>query len=83
VSGLVAAGVSLVMLASVGDRIHAQAFANLKNALVDYSQSRIAPHLACAELAKLRDKEIVELQARKVPAAIDDAVNFRCMAPGR
>jgi feruloyl esterase len=59
----------------------AQPFANVKSALVDYSKSDIAPQLACEHLASsFKGSEIVELQARAVPA--DGATPHHCRVSG-
>ena len=76
-SGLAAAGASMLMLASTGDRVNAQAFANVKNALVDYSRSDVAPHTSCADLAKFKGKEIVQLDARDVAASAEAPAHCR------
>ena len=52
-------------------RVHAQAFANAKSALVDYSRAESEPRMTCASLASFKDKEVVEVRARVVPAAAD------------
>jgi feruloyl esterase len=47
----------------------AQAFADLKSALVDYSKADIAPSKACEALGKFKAKEIVQIAAAAMPAA--------------
>lgn len=44
----------------------AQPFSNVKNALVDYAKADVEPGMACENLAKFKDKEIVRLEARAV-----------------
>ena len=48
---------------------HAQAFADLKSALVDYSKADIQPRKACEDLGKFKSKEIVQIAAAAMPAA--------------
>src|SRR5579864_2240887 len=47
----------------------AQAFADLKSALVDYSKAEIKPRKACEGLGKFKAKEIVQIAAAAMPAA--------------
>ena len=47
----------------------AQAFADLKSALVDYSKADIDPRKACEALGKFKAKEIVQIAAAAMPAA--------------
>ena len=58
----------------------AQAFANLKSALVDYSQRDVEPRMACANLAGFKEKEITQLRTRVVPAA--ENVPAHCRVSG-
>src|SRR5205823_9643325 len=49
---------------------HAQAFAELKNSLVDYSKTDVEPRMPCERLATaFKDKEIVKLETRTIAAA--------------
>jgi hypothetical protein len=61
----------VILVCSTADLARAQAFANVKSALVDYSQSDVEPRMACASLESFKDKELTNLQARVVPAAAD------------
>src|SRR5437016_4972926 len=45
----------------------AQAFAELKTALVDYSKANIDPHKACEEMGKFKSKDIAQLTATMMP----------------
>jgi hypothetical protein len=72
--------VGVLILCSIAQPAHAQAFANLKSALVDYSKGDVEPRMACDSLAKSKDKEIVQLQVRIVPAA--DDVPAHCRVSG-
>jgi feruloyl esterase len=47
---------------------HAQAFADVKSALVDYSKADMMPHKSCESLAQVKLKEIVEIKAVMLPA---------------
>ena len=47
---------------------HAQAFADLKSALVDYSKADLQPHKTCDDLGKFKSKEIVRIAATTMPA---------------
>jgi len=60
----------VLTLASIGgvSVAQAQAFADLKSALVDYSRADLAPREACAALAQRRAKDIAEIQAVVVAA---------------
>ncbi len=49
----------------------AQALADAASSLSNYSKSDFAPRLACAGLAAFRDKELVQIEARVMPAAAD------------
>ena len=64
-AALIAAG----LMAVAATPAHAQAFADLKSALVDYSQADIQPHGACEDLGKFKKKEIVQIAAVTMPAA--------------
>ncbi len=63
-----ALGVGVLMFATATPA-RAQAFADVKTALVDYSQSDLAPRKACEALGKFKSKEIVQISAAVVPAA--------------
>ncbi|MGH9646911.1 MAG: tannase/feruloyl esterase family alpha/beta hydrolase, partial [Bryobacteraceae bacterium] len=47
----------------------AQAFADVKSALVDYSKADLQPHKTCEDLGKFKSKEIVQIAAAAMPAA--------------
>jgi len=48
---------------------HAQAFADAKSALVDYSKADLQPHKTCEDLGKFKAKDIVQIAAAAMPAA--------------
>ena len=47
---------------------NAQAFADLKSALVDYSKADFEPVKACEMLGNFKSKDIVSIAAKTVPA---------------
>jgi hypothetical protein len=49
--------------------LHAQAFADLKTALVDYSRSNITARKLCADMNAYKGKDIVEIHAEEIAAA--------------
>jgi feruloyl esterase len=49
--------------------IHAQAFADVKSAVVDYSSATLEPHKACDTLSKFKSKEIAQIAATSVAAS--------------
>ena len=59
---------------------HAQAFADLKSAMVDYSKPEVEPHMACEALGKFRSKEIARIDAADKPAAA--AAPAHCQVSG-
>src|SRR3954462_15425829 len=56
-----------VVLMTIGAR--AQAFADLKSALVDYSKADTGPHKACDALGKFKSKEIAQITAAMMTAS--------------
>ena len=48
---------------------HAQAFADLKKALVDYSKTDAEPQKACEALGQFKSKDIAQIAAAAMPAA--------------
>lgn len=63
------AGTVLAASAATPRPAEAQAFADLKGALVDYSKSDRSPRKACDALGRFRSKEIVRLEAQVIAAA--------------
>src|SRR5579884_3303331 len=59
------AAVALAFLMAPGAR--AQAFADRKSALVDYSQADIGPHKSCEALEKFKSKDIAQIAAANIP----------------
>jgi hypothetical protein len=58
----------------------AQAFADLKTALVDYSKADLAPRKACEALGKFKSKEIAQIAATAIAA--DDKAPAHCRVAG-
>jgi hypothetical protein len=61
--------VAALSLAAGASPARAQAFADLKNALVDYSKADLEPKKACEALGQFKSKDIAQLTATVVPAA--------------
>jgi hypothetical protein len=59
----------------------AQAFADRKTALVDYSKADLEPRKACEGLGKFKSKEIVQIAA--MPVAASDAAPAHCRVTGQ
>jgi len=66
-SKTLAYAVILVALGTPSAR--AQAFADLKSALVDYSKADLQPHKTCEDLGKFKSKELAQIAAAAMPAA--------------
>lgn len=72
-------GVAILMLSgSLPGR--AQAFADLKSALVDYSKADIEARKSCEELDKFKSKDIVQIMAAAMPSS--DAAPAFCRVTG-
>jgi pimeloyl-ACP methyl ester carboxylesterase len=61
----------LLALAAVlaSGELQAQAFADLKSALVDYSRSEISASRSCADMGAYKGKDIVEIRAEEIASA--------------
>ncbi|HEY2952114.1 MAG TPA: tannase/feruloyl esterase family alpha/beta hydrolase [Verrucomicrobiae bacterium] len=57
-----------VLTAAAATPARAQAFADLKIALVDYSKADMEPRKACEALGKFKSKEIAQITAAMMPA---------------
>ena len=64
-----AAFAAALLIAISAPPARAQAFADLKSALVDYSKADSEPHKACEALGKFKAKEIVQIAAASMPSA--------------
>ncbi len=73
----VAAGAALALLAATPRPASAQAFGDLKGALVDYSKSDLSPRKACEALGRYAGKDVVRIAAAAVPAAGDVPAHCR------
>ena len=73
------AAISFVLiLGQTGEPLRAQAFANLKGALVDYSQADVEPRTACESLAAtFKAKDLVRIDAVTMAAAGDVPAHCR------
>jgi feruloyl esterase len=66
-----------ILMAAVRMPASAQAFADLKTALVDYSQADLVPRMACEALGKFKSKEIAQIAAMAIAAAADAPAQCR------
>jgi feruloyl esterase len=78
----VALGGGLIAFASMGvvAEAQAQAFADVKQSLVDYSKADLEPHLSCEEIGKYKSADIAEIHATAV--AGDGATPAHCRVTG-
>ncbi len=60
-----------ILMAAVATPARAQAFADLKTSLIDYSQADLAPRKTCEALGKFKSKEIAQIAAMAIPATAD------------
>jgi hypothetical protein len=58
-----------VLMATGAEPARAQAFADLKSALVDYSKADMEPRKDCQALGKFKSKEIAQIAAVMMPAS--------------
>jgi hypothetical protein len=65
---IVLTGAAILMAAAM-PMAHAQVFADLKTALVDYSKAEMEPSKACETFNNFKSKEIVQISAAAIPAA--------------
>jgi hypothetical protein len=73
---LCALGVAALLAASV-TTARAQAFADQKTALVDYSKADLEPRETCEALGKFKAKEIVQITAAEMPASASAPLHCR------
>ena len=71
---------ALILFAAAATHVHAQAFADVKSALVDYSKADLEPHKTCETLNKFHSKDIVQMTAMAVPSS--DAAPAHCRVTG-
>ena len=53
---------------AVSPKTHAQAFSDVKSALVDYSRSDLKPRQTCEAIGRYKSRDIVDLHAASIPA---------------
>jgi feruloyl esterase len=68
---------AIVALLGGGSAVYAQAFADAKTALVDYTKAEIGPGKPCAEMAGYKSKELAEVHAVAVAATQTTAAHCR------
>src|ERR1700722_9242707 len=66
-----------ILMPAVTAPLRAQAFADLKTAVVDYSHADLGPRAACEALGKFKSKEIAEIAATTMPATADVPAHCR------
>src|SRR5215831_4971271 len=69
-----------MLMAAASTPARAQAFANVKSALVDYSKADIEPRKECETLSKFKSKEIAQITATRIQA--DAAAPSHCRVTG-
>src|SRR5262245_37089108 len=80
-AGFLCVSVSLwLMMLATATPSHAQAFADLKTALVDYSNADIMPSKACEALGNFKATDIAQITASMMPA--DAAAPSHCRVTG-
>ena len=68
----------IILVCATAGLAQGQAFTNLKNSLVDYSQTDVEPRGACERLAAtVKAKDLVELKAAAMPASGDVPAHCR------
>jgi hypothetical protein len=72
--------VALVGMLTHVPLVHAQAFADLKAALIDYSQAQIQPGKSCESLGTYHARDIVAIHAEAIPAT--DSLSAYCRVTG-
>jgi hypothetical protein len=72
--------VTLCFISAAAHTARAQAFADLKTALVDYSKADIGPRKTCEILGKFKSKEIAQIASVMIPAT--DAAPAHCRITG-
>src|ERR1700722_9429531 len=79
--GAVSAAIgAVILMAAAAPQCRAQAFTELKTALVDYSKADIAPRKECEALGKFKSKDIAQIAAAAIPAA--STVPAHCRVTG-
>src|SRR3569833_2836837 len=65
---------------AVATKAHAQAFAAVGSALVDYSKSELVPRQSCKVIGRYKSREIVTLESAEIAA--DASVPAHCRITG-
>jgi hypothetical protein len=68
---------AVVLVCATASSAGAQAFANAKTSVANYSAADSAPRKPCATLSAFKGKDIVSIQARVVPATADTPQHCR------
>ena len=71
------AGLGALLTVAPAAPARGQAFAELKNALVDYSKADLEPRKACDTLGRFQSKDIAQITATVVPAAAPTPAHCR------
>src|SRR5688572_27182193 len=69
--------IATVVLCAAASPAWAQAFANAKTSLANYTAADSMPNKACESLSAFKGKDIVAIQARVVPATADTPQHCR------
>jgi len=77
---LTAIVLAIFVIAVSGIPAWAQAFAEFKTALVDYSKADIPPHKACDAMGAFKSKDIAKISAAQIPA--DATAPAHCRVTG-
>jgi hypothetical protein len=75
-----AAFVAFVLITAVAAQVRAQAFADLKTSLVDYSKADMQPRKACDVMQEFKSNDIAQITASMMPAG--DAAPAHCRVTG-
>jgi feruloyl esterase len=68
---------AIALIAVSGIPARAQAFAELKTALVDYSKADIQPHKTCDAMGAFKSKDIAMISAAQIPADASSPTHCR------
>jgi feruloyl esterase len=79
-SSLALLAVVAVLNSATSIPVRAQAFAELKSSPVDYSRAELLPKKSCADLARFKGKDIVQLAAEDV--RVNGSVPANCRVSG-
>src|SRR5438046_2680990 len=80
VTAVIAAFGAIVLMTAGAPSAHAQAFAELKTALVDYSKADIQPRKGCEAIGNFKSKDIARIKSAMMPA--NGAVPAHCRVTG-